>query len=428
MPIYDEYFDELDRARFKAHVIPGITIETARGCWWGQKEHCSFCGISDSGMVFRAKPSEQVIGELDALYARHGINRFVTADNIIEPSYFNTLMPALVAADRDFALFYQTKANLKRHQVALLADAGVRWIQPGIESLDDRVLPLLAKGASAAINVQLIKWARNYGVWLLWNMLFGAPGENDAWYTELATWLPLIFHLQPPAAGELTAIRYNRFSPYFEKPEQFGINLVPNWAYQHTYPHDTVRRAQQAYYFNDTRDAANSARPWTRPGVRAVNERIREWTELFIDHESAPIATMRHDAPILVARPSGEHLIIRDTRPCAVASRHDLTALETRVYKVCDAARTRSGIVNACAQAGEPVAATQVDEIVESLIERKLMHELGDRILSLATDEPVAYRNPHDFPAGLLLRQPVAMKPPPSPWDLPLTRLPDMFS
>ena len=152
-PMYDDYFDELDRSRFKAHVIPGITIETARGCWWGQKHHCSFCGISDSGMPFRAKPAEQVIGELDMLYARHGINRFVTADNIIEPSYFDTLMPALVVADRDFALFYQTKANLKRNQVALLADAGIRWIQPGIESLDDRVLPLLAKGASAATNV-----------------------------------------------------------------------------------------------------------------------------------------------------------------------------------------------------------------------------------------------------------------------------------
>ncbi|MGH6671540.1 MAG: RiPP maturation radical SAM C-methyltransferase [Xanthobacteraceae bacterium] len=433
VPSYEDYFEELDRARFKPRVLPGIAIETARGCWWGEKHHCSFCGISDSGMLFRGKRAEQIIDELDELFTRHRIGRFVTADNIIEPSYFESLMPALIDAGRGYGLFYQTKANLKRRQVELLAASGVRWIQPGIESLDDRVLPLLEKGASAAINLQLIKWSRQYGVWLLWNMLFGAPGEDDAWYSELAAWLPLIYHLQPPSTQEMTAIRYNRFSPYFERAGEFGLDLVPYWAYQHTYPHDAERRARQAYYFYDRRDAANSARPWSRPGVRAVNDRLREWTALFLDREAAPIPTVRFDAPVLVAKPDGDGMIIRDTRPCAVASRHRLSPVETRVYRACDVANSSAAIVSTLERTGAAASASQVDDILGGFAERKLMLAFGHRFLALAVDEPMsAYGDPLDFPAGLLLPDRAAAEPPSPPldsaWDVPVAALPQFVT
>ncbi|HYO76039.1 MAG TPA: RiPP maturation radical SAM C-methyltransferase [Thermoanaerobaculia bacterium] len=414
-PVYDEYFDELARCHYRAYVLPGIAVETARGCWWGEKHHCSFCGISDSGMVFRAKPAAQVLAELDSLHARYGINRFVTADNIIETSYFDTLMPVL--AGRDYALFYQTKANLKRRHVELLAEAGVRWIQPGIESLDDRVLPLLAKGASAAINVQLLKWCRSNGVWVLWNMLFGAPGEEDAWYAELAEWLPLIVHLQPPSAGELSAIRYNRFSPYFENAAELGLELVPAWAYRFTYPHGAEERARQAYYFTDANDVAGSDRYWMRPGVQRVNERLRDWTERFIDADASPAPTVRADAPMLTATADGERLLIRDTRPCAVAPMHVLSGLAARVYRACDAATTPSAIAAAL-----DTPLRDVDEIVSTLRERNLVLDLGGRVLALAVDDPPApYRTAFDFPAGLLLRTPHPDTR--ETWDLPLTAI-----
>ncbi|MGN6182421.1 MAG: RiPP maturation radical SAM C-methyltransferase [Thermoanaerobaculia bacterium] len=412
-PIYDEYFESLSRTRFHAQVVPGVSIETARGCWWGEKHHCSFCGISDSGMVFRAKPAAQVLDEIDSLHAKYGIHRFVTADNIIETSYFDTLMPKLT--QRELSLFYQTKANLKRHQVELLARAGVRWIQPGIESLDDRVLPLLAKGASAAINVQLMKWCREFGVWLLWNLLFGAPGEEDVWYEELAEWLPLIAHLQPPSSGELTAIRYNRFSPYFDNAKEHGLELVPYWAYQHTYPHDEKRRARQAYYFTDLRDVAKSARAHERRGVQSVLQRLREWNDLFIDADSAPIATMRDDAPVLAMTRIGDRITLRDTRPCAIASVHELSSQASAVLLACDAATTIPAIA-----ATTNLGISEVESIIDALHARKLILSFGERVLALATsDPPASYPDPYDFPGGLLLRAPM----PARPWDLPIAQL-----
>mgnify|MGYP001376590225 CR=1 FL=1 len=43
-------------------------------------------------------------------------------------------------------MFYEIKANLKPKEVKALSEAGVCWIQPGIENLDTRVLKLMKKG------------------------------------------------------------------------------------------------------------------------------------------------------------------------------------------------------------------------------------------------------------------------------------------
>ena len=45
-----------------------------------------------------------------------------------------------------------------------MATAGVRAIQPGIESLSTRILKLMRKGATRLINVRLLKWAAYYGM------------------------------------------------------------------------------------------------------------------------------------------------------------------------------------------------------------------------------------------------------------------------
>src|SRR6185295_10755723 len=95
-----------------------------------------------------------------------------------------------------FDVFYETKANLNRQQMETLAAAGVRWIQPGLETMQDDLLKLLRKGNSAWMNMRLLKWAEELGTQVAWNVLVRAPGEKDEWYAEMAEYLPLLHHLQ----------------------------------------------------------------------------------------------------------------------------------------------------------------------------------------------------------------------------------------
>ena len=89
--------DDPDYAR-EHRLIFGST----RGCWWGQKNHCTFCGLNGSTLAFRRKDGARAIAEIRHLldtYGRH--TRNVTAtDNIIPCEYFKTFLPDLAALMR----------------------------------------------------------------------------------------------------------------------------------------------------------------------------------------------------------------------------------------------------------------------------------------------------------------------------------------
>ena len=73
IPDYSEYFERAERLNLlppAAHREVWIPFESARGCWWGAKHHCTFCGLNgdDDG---RSEPShrERVLDELARLTA-----------------------------------------------------------------------------------------------------------------------------------------------------------------------------------------------------------------------------------------------------------------------------------------------------------------------------------------------------------------------
>ncbi|MFX6234552.1 hypothetical protein ABTF60_18975, partial [Acinetobacter baumannii] len=84
MPEYDDYFAELATIPWVERVRPSIPLESSRGCWWGQRSHCTFCGLNGGGMNVRTKPAEQARAEMDAAVARWGIDRIEMVDNILD--------------------------------------------------------------------------------------------------------------------------------------------------------------------------------------------------------------------------------------------------------------------------------------------------------------------------------------------------------
>ena len=397
IPDYDDYFRRLTRSRLREQVIPGIPIETARGCWWGAIRHCTFCGLNGGSMEFRAKSADRAIAEFTILADRHGIGRFMVVDNIIDLDYFKTVLPRLRNGRiRDFHIFYETKANLRRDQVALMRDAGVAWIQPGIESLNDNLLKQMAKGTTALINIRLLKWAREDGLFVSWNILFDIPQENDDCYHDIAALIPAIAHLQPPQA--MIRIRVERFSPYQKNPALYGLAIAPAWPYRHIYPLPDRELADLCYNFDaigtarlqTTRDSIPTADTPLIPGsgVSACHKAVSDWRRL---HESAAKALLCID------HKADGSAVIFDTRPCA---RQRITRISPRaaaILELCD-----DGATMAQLEKLQPDPA----ELTE-LIENRWLIAVGDKHLSLPTkgDVPTLPSRRH-FPGGYISMAP----------------------
>lgn len=370
VPDFDDYFAALATFSGRDRIDVGLPVETARGCWWGEIKHCTFCGLNgDGGMRFRAKSPARAVAELRELRRRHGIRRFHVVDNILDLAYFETVVPAL--ADDDLALFLEIKSNVTRVQLEALCAAGVVWVQPGIESLHDAALAHMAKGTRAWINVQLLKWAREIGQHVSWNVLCGFPGEDDAWYAETAAMVPLLEHLQAPSNG-LRRIRFDRFSPHQARPADFGLHLRPGWAYRYIYPLDDDALEDLVYVFED---AAGPVPGFGGPGRDALAAALDDWAARF--RGAIP--------PIMCMTEEADRTTIVDTRRVAPERRVVLRGTAHRVHRACASAQTPDGIARALAgDGGPPVKPAAIRRAIDDLVARRLVLSTGGRVLALA--------------------------------------------
>ncbi len=390
VPDFDDYFTAWATSPLRDHVRPGLPLETSRGCWWGAKHHCTFCGLNGSSMQYHAKSPEHVLRELQALEDRYGVHDFEVVDNILDTAYYTTLLPALAQSERRRRFFYEIKANVTEDNVRQLVEAGVTWVQPGIESLHSDVLRLMDKGTQAWKNVQLLKWARETGLRMSWSVIWDFPAEQDEWYLEMARLVPYLEHLQPP--GNLVRLRFDRFSVYHERADELGLSLRPVPAMRHVYPLPDAELADLAYYFAGGADDPTACDADRRPGVAQLRGAVARWKASFAGE-------LR---PVLCRLDRGDSTDIIDTRTVAARSRQSLAGLDAMVCVVCDGAPPEHGVARAVTQRfGVPCTIEAARAAADRLIGSGLVVRLDGRLvgLTLRSELPDLPR-PSDFPGG----------------------------
>lgn len=389
-PNFDDYFAALEASPLRPYIDPGLALETSRGCWWGAKKHCTFCGLNGGNMAFRSKSPDRVLGELRHLSERHKIRKFNVVDNILDMKYLRTLLPQL-AEEEPYTLFFETKANLRREQVETIAAAGIRRLQPGIETMHDEILRLIDKGTTALQNVQLLKWARELGIFITWNFLWDVPGERDEWYAEIAEWLPRIVHLQPPG---IDRIQFHRFSPYHQRAADFGLTLTPYPSYRSVYPVGAADLAELAYYFDSVGRPPAARMLAERPQLKRVVRIVGSWKQGWNRDDQA-------DRAVLLVRPEGADLVVSDTRPGAPAAGYRLTGLAARIYTLCDSIVSLAQLMTMLASDLLPVDEGVVRDVLADLECRELLLDQDGRYLALALRQvtPIP-ESPADFPGG----------------------------
>lgn len=295
VPNYRPYFDRAIQLGLLPHYKDGwmIPFESSRGCWWGQKYHCTFCGLNGLGMAFRAKSPQRVLAELSELVRRHSICSFEAVDNILDLHYIEDLFARIEEAKVDYRFFYEVKANLTRSQIKALYRGGVRNIQPGIESMSTHILRLMRKGCTMLQNINCLKWCLYYGIRVGWNLLSGFPGETEADYKKQIEVLGAIYHLEPPSG--CNRIWLERFSPYYTDRKTFPVfNVQPQASYRYVYP-EHVNLDRIAYFLDYEMGDTLGARAYA--DVEAL---IAEWKQIWVSNQRQTLTYRRTVDGVLV--------------------------------------------------------------------------------------------------------------------------------
>ncbi|MHB2025011.1 MAG: RiPP maturation radical SAM C-methyltransferase [Elusimicrobiota bacterium] len=376
-PNHDDFFKQLRATRLRHSIVPYISFEGSRGCWWGQKQHCTFCGLNGNALPFRQKRAELVLRDILALHRRYKSMNLWACDNILGMEHLRRLVPMMQEVREnlhlDWNVFFEVKSNLNAIQLRQLARAGVLNLQPGIESLSTPILRLMRKGVRAIQNVQFLKNAAESGITAVWNLLGGFPGESPAEYTKMADLILSLLHLNPPEYCGL--IRIDRFSPYHFDFKKFGMprpNPMP--AYQYVYPRARFQLDRIAYSFGMNRPRGS---PEPAAYMRPVTEAVDFWRK-------------NRSKAVFYFRQGFDFVLIADSRPTSISGgfcyREDtLEGLEAAVFSYCTTLRSFGQIAEFCRDREYACSSARLREILEKMRGRRWLMQEDDFYLNLAT-------------------------------------------
>lgn len=397
VPDYDDFVQTCESAlNIRDTIVPGMTVESSRGCWWGQRKGCVFCGFNGKGMQFRSKDPKQFVDELATLYDRYGMDGIETVDNILDMNYLKTALPMIKEAGSPYRLYYEIKSNLQRRHIRVLREAGVIWVQTGIESLNSNVLKLMNKGCRAYQNIQLLKWLREYGIRVHWNMLYDFPGDQDEWYMEIAEMAPVLSHLQPPV--KCAPLEFCRFSVYHENQDTYGLKLRASAPFKYVYPLNQKELDDLVYFFEDEVRSTAELNPIVaflteRSAFRIMQRRINVWRDSFWRQKVT-----------LSMKVVDEELVINDTRPVATAPCHRYSGIKKDVYLAADGAPEREALIERFA--GNNSSKAQIEDYLEQFVTNNLAIEVDGRFLALAIRHPVPdLPTAIEYPGGVVIHK-----------------------
>ncbi|MGH8310520.1 MAG: hypothetical protein ACRETX_12100, partial [Steroidobacteraceae bacterium] len=183
-------------------------------------------------------------------------------------------------------------------------------------------------------------------------------------FRQMLALLPKLFHLPAPSFGQGRAnlAQVHRFSPFFNEPEALGLkNVRAAWWYRHIIPPDVLPGEEYGYFFErDIPKGSPLRRHW-----RKLNAACDAWrahtVHLWAELGAGFVRIWRHDGndQSVSATLAGDHarvLLLADAYTSRSKLRDDLAAL-------------RAG------------SSESLDSIVDDLVRRGILVEIGDRIV-----------------------------------------------
>jgi magnesium-protoporphyrin IX monomethyl ester (oxidative) cyclase len=376
---YEPFLTQLAARFTRTQVTPTLYFETSRGCWWGEKAHCTFCGLNGSTMHYRSMSPARAIVQFEQLFKyAPDVTELFSVDNILPREYYTSVLPHLDTPPT-MRIFYELKVGLSEQDFEALAKARVLKIQPGIESLATSTLRLMKKGTTAQQNIDFLKNCSRYGIFPTWNILVGFPGEPEDVYRNYVEVVPSLVHLPPPTG--VFPIRFDRFSPYERRADEYGLKLRPMEFYELVYPFPADDLKDLAYFFVDARENATYAEAVNR-WIDRMRQPVREWRSRW-DSGGA-----------------GERPVLRfteETRSRIVDTRF----AEPMTYEVDPVSRAILDLLAKPCQAndvgprlaGALSPGANVDAALADIMRRRLVFVEGDRLMSLVEPPPLANRD-----------------------------------
>lgn len=366
IPDYSEYASRAEALNF----LWLMTVEGSRGCWWDRakrtgnpKATCHFCNLNVQWSGYREKGAERLVSEVVALNERYHNNVLFFLDNIIRLKGVDEFAQRLIDTGKDWVIFYEMRANIRPHELLMLWQAGVRFVQFGIESLSESYLKRIGKGTSVITNLQVMKICHELGISNGANLLTDFPGGRPEEVAETCE------TIQRYALGyePLSANRFwlGRGATVQVLSQEYGVRNLRNADfYRAGLPEALYERLD---LLDLSYDQDGPVADWNH--VRAL---CKQWGAAY---SAARASEYRH---LLTYLDSGQSMRIFDART-GVLRTSVFKGLARDVYMYCAEIRRWDDLNQEFIESGRATA-RQLAELIEGWNQQGLLYREGQRL------------------------------------------------
>ena len=150
-------------------------LMSARGCSF----KCTFCYRMDPG--YRMRTPGPLLDEIEKLHKDYGITYIAFQDDLLMSSVEHTEAVCLEFLKRNLPVRWNCNGRLNycsEELLRLMKDAGCRFINYGIESMDQKVLNNMKKGLRPEMIIRGVEDTLKVGISPGLNFIFGNKGDN----------------------------------------------------------------------------------------------------------------------------------------------------------------------------------------------------------------------------------------------------------
>ena len=157
--------------------IKSTNLITSRGCPYS----CTFCFRDMWGNRWRGRSPENIVEEMEFLYARYGMNGFFFNDDtfVLDRNRVFEFCNLLKKRKLNAAWLCNGRVNLMTKELLeAMYEAGCREIAYGIESGNQQMLDSLKKNITLEQVRNAVKWTKDAGISANGYFMIGLPGET----------------------------------------------------------------------------------------------------------------------------------------------------------------------------------------------------------------------------------------------------------
>jgi len=216
---------------------PYAALYTTLGCPY----HCSFCciqapfktgekeiGYKESVNSYRFWSPEKVIGQIDILVSRYGIQNIKIADEmfVLNKRHVAGICDLIIDRGYDLNIWaYARVDTIREGMLEKLKRAGVNWLALGIESASKHVRDGSLKMLKQDDIVKTVRSIQAAGINVIGNYIFGLPDDT---HESMKHTLDLAVELNCEFANFYSAMAYPG-SPLYEMAIRKGLTLPEKW-------------------------------------------------------------------------------------------------------------------------------------------------------------------------------------------------------